>query len=650
MLALLALALTVHASRSDWIPDRPVDEGPGLGGGDDWDARLHSAQLGELAVRRGRVLHWDPYSGFGAPGAANPEGLMLHPAWVIGVGAGTWVTGLLALYWTSLMLLFGGCMALARRLALPAVVGVLGPLFLLVSWEWTARLVSGHLFIFGMATWPAAIACAHRALEGVGSRRTRLLWGAAAGALLGTALLGGSHYGMPMGLLLVCLVLWGAEGPRRPPVVLAALLCVPLLSRDGPEVGQRLLEAALLGVLVWGMTDRPRERVEAALGVALGMIASAGALTAIGLAAVSTQGRLAWGTAGSMEDLLEGPQLWDAAARLEAVVWLPEASSWALVGLGIVGLFVRRPVIGLVTLAGGAAAFTQGAAWKPWAFWSGLPGSGAVGAHGRWSWTLLLFAVIGIPALAAALAERGGDRPNVRRGAVAAVASAALSALWFHVDLPAKPLPTTADPTPLGPDDGGIRGIEIAGDSPLSRAVHHGVLRARREAFEYGRMYPPERADGRLVWGLADGCPAPAPPDVLVQPDVESWTVTGPPGFLVVLAQRAVSGWRCEGGEIVDGWAELAPECREEVSTVLSGAATRAPGDPLAVPPPEQQWLTIQLGESGRTRCSWTSPGWGAGLAAQGAAVLLIVLLLGAEIRSRRASAPAPPGETGGAG
>jgi hypothetical protein len=643
VLVLLAVLAVAHVQRTDWVPAGPTADDPELSPGDDWDARLHAAVLGELSVRRRRVLHWDPYAGFGSPAVANPEGYMLHPSWIAGTAWGnTWFSGLQALYWTALFILFGGSMALARRLDLPALAGLAAPLFLLDSWEWNARLSSGHLFILGAAMWPAAAACAHAGLDEERGRAARLLWGAGAGAFLGAALLGGSHYAMPMGLMIVLLVIWATGGPKGPVLALVVLLVLPMLGRGGPPVGRLVIEIGIVGVLLLGLRDRPRERFEVAAGTALGMVATVGAMLVIGLNAVSTQGRLAWANPASTGDLFVRPVLWEAPARLERIVSLPDPLSWALVGLGCLGLLLRRPAIGLAVIAAAAAAFTQGSPWKPWLFWAGIPGTSALGSVARWSWVLLIFSMLGLPALAAAITDRvAAEHPNKRRFAgAAALATTAAVVVWIHADLPSGSRPRAETP-PLSADAGAITKIVIDANHPIALALVEGTLRARREAFDYGWMLPPEAANGALVWGLGEGCPVPAAPSVSVQADIESWIIRAPSNHLVVLAQRAVPGWTCTGAEILDGWALLEPTCRVRVDLLLHGAATRAPDDLAGAPPPEQQWLTIRTGSTGVARCTWSSPGWRAGLALQGAA-LLCVLGLGVAAISRRATARAP--------
>ncbi|GEM_PF-1533451 len=645
LVAVVVIVAVAHVQRIDWLPAGLGGHEFGFSGGDDWDARLHAAAMGEVAIRRARLLHWDPFAGFGSPLLANPEGFLLHPAFAVGTAFGTWFTGLTALYWTSLLLLFGGSAALARRLELPAVTGIVPAMFFVGSWEWSARLASGHLFVLGAATWPGALACAHAAMDVDRGREGRLLLGAAAGLLLGSALLGGSHYAMPMGLLLVLLVVWAAGAPRGPVFALAALLWVPLLGHDGPSFARRVLEAAIGVALLLGLRDRPREKVETAAGTALGLLASTGMLVLTGVLAVSTQGRLDWGTAASTDDLLAEGLPWATSARLEAIAWLPDPLLWVLVLLGTVGLLARRPALGLVVAAGAAAAFTQGSEWKPWLFWTGLPGTAALGAHGRWSWVLLMFPMLGLPALAAMAAERAAaGHARVRTmSAAAAFAVAGAVAWWIHVPLTANPPPTPRGPAPLPTDAGTVRGVMVDGDHPMALSVVEGSLRARREAFDYGRMVPPAGAHGRLVWGLSNGCPVPAPPSVRVAADVEGWRVEGPAGYGLVIAQRAVPGWSCDGAEIVDGWLALSPECQERPGLVLHGAANRPPDHDLGDPPPEQQWLTLELADAGVARCTWRSPGFGAGLVAQGGAILVLLGVGGVAIRKRRSSAPAPP-------
>ncbi len=634
-----AVLATAHLDRRGWIPQGPGEAELGYSGGDDWDARMHTAMLGIAGARRGTLVHWDPYSAFGAPAIANPESFLLHPAWIVGTASGTWYSGLSALYLTSLGLLILGGVLLARRLGLPALVGLLAPLFVVVSMEWVARLGSGHLFVLGVGAWPVAIAAADAAMEPGRGRWSRMGLAALGGAVLGVGLLFGGHYILPMGVVLAFLVVWGSDQPPIRVAALAALLLVPLLGRGAHPIGRPILEAALVGVLLWGMARRPLDRVEAAVGVGVGTVAGAGAMLVVAARAFSQQGRLAWGAPASTKDLLEGTPFWaDQQPALEQIVHLPSLAWWVVVAVGVAGLLARKPAIGLVVLAGAAAALTQGSPWKPWRLWAGLPGTSALTEQARWSWVLLVMAVLGVPALAASLAERWVPERTPRRpAAVVGIVAAVAIALgwWVHAASPFELTRRHAPaPAPLASPPGEVHSVLHDKAHPLSLAPLEGTARVRRESFEYGEMTPPIQAIG---WRMVNRCPAPLDSSATVTASVEAWDVEAPDGSVVSLAQRSVPGWRCEGAEPIDGWEHADPACRwERPAHVLGG------DDDLGRPAPEQSWLTLRMGPEGRATCRWVSPGWERGVQLQVGALLLMVGFGVGAWRERRGAASSP--------
>ena len=76
---------------------------------------------------------------------------------------------------------------------------------------------------------------------------------------------------------------------------------------------------------------------------------------------------------------------------------------------------------------------------------------------------------------------------------------------------------------------------------------------------------PPVESGGRLHWTIRDGQPHAAPEDVDIGPSLDAWTVSGSPGDVVVLAQRATPGWRCEGAKLIDDKTLLDPARHEEL-------------------------------------------------------------------------------------
>ena len=121
---------------------------------------------------------------------------------------------------------------------------------------------------------------------------------------------------------------------------------------------------------------------------------------------------------------------------------------------------------------------------------------------------------------------------------------------------------------------------------------------------------PPVESGGRLHWTIRDGQPHAAPEDVDIDPSLDAWTVSGSPGDVVVLAQRATPGWRCEGAKLIDDKTLLDPARHEELFA--------------------WSWLTVELGGSGTGRCRWRPTSFVGGTILQSTGILMVLGLIGA--------------------
>jgi hypothetical protein len=626
LLLLAAVALTALTVSDAWIPPGPFAEEAGYAPGSDWDKRWQKALVGAAAQERGQPPWWDPFSRYGAPLYSEPESFLLHPVYFVASALGGIRAGLQALYGFHLLALFAGLAWLGRKLEVPFPLAMACGLALVVSPEWQQRLASGHLMVLGLTLWPAVFAAALSALDEAATPRTAARWGLAAGALMGLMVLAGSHYPLPYALLAWCLVVWAAAAPAWACGLLVVAFAAPIALQYALPSGFRwLFEAVTVVALVGGIWTGGRFRVQlaAAVGLAVGMLATVGAVLLPSLGRASDSRSFVLLTPPHVGDSLSLAELWQGApSGLDR--WLPGLSVPLLIAAALVLVLAALRWRAFATAAAVLllAGIATGLPLRPWLLLSAVPGVAAAIFQYRLQWALLVLVPVGAAALIVWLLRRFGDERAAWVGAT--LLGLALVVRFGGVDpwgigperLPDQRLPEQA---------GAASHVQLA-DGEYGHTIS-GVLDGGVRREQYAPHQPPE-----LVWTAgtaigavhADGEVLPLPDDVRVEGVLAVWTVEAPPGVRVALPQRDFPRWRCDGGTVDPDPKLFAAPLPDDPSWVRTGGDGR-------------WFVTVRVGDSGRAVCRWRPAGLGLGLLVQLVAAAAALALL----RRRRGVGPA---------
>lgn len=608
LVAVAALA-TWHAHDLGWIPPGPLADEPEMGPGSDWDWQYEILLVSDAYAARGETPEWDPFAQFGDPLQANPQAPFRHPAFSMGQAAGGFVTGLSWLYAWCVFSLFVGLGALAWTLGISPLAGLLTGLLVVASQEWVGRLTGGHLWILGISTWPGALAAAHAALDEGRSRRARWVLAALAGAIVGSCTPMGSHYGAPMGLLLVTFLIWAREQQPRLVLGLLAVLWLPVLVQQAPAGGRVIFELAAFSLFGYGLFARPasRQRWLVLAGVAVGVFLTAAPQGVESAWLLAPDGRLTPWSWTAQNSWIE-PLSWEALSNRGSMDgYLPLGSPWwwlaAFVGCAL--LAPRHPAMAALALGSVAIAWSSGRPLKPSLFLTAIPGTAAMAEHTRFQVVLLLLPALGYVEMLRALAER------VREGSGVIVATfgSVLVLAALHGSGPEgfeprePPVHTLADAAAWGQ-------VEAATNDAthyLSRQPALGRTHPVRGVQGHAVLLHPF-GGGPLVWTVEDGRFV---PDAALSVDIElnRVHVEGQPGAVAVVAQRDFEGWTCEGADLVGDYELLAPE---NDYPVWDGYDLQQDPSALGERPRRSEsgtrWLSMQLGEGGTADCVWKTP------------------------------------------
>ena len=534
LVLLSCLLIAVAAGLRLHIPAPPTGgaEPPAFGAGSDWDRQWAMTTIGANAARAGRRPDWDPFTGAGAPLAANPESMVLHPAFRLGalVGDGA---ALQALFAASVFIGSVGASFLLRILGGSPTLGPVLCAVWLISPELTTRTYAGHVMAWGIFTWPMAFAGLLHALDSArrGRRLGPGLGGAITGASMALASPGGAHYPTLLGTLALALTgtLDAVLGPQR----IRVLQALPAMG-----LGAASAAAAVAGRRTWEAFDLfpLSERSIPRTGDAIRI------------------DRPPWA------DLLDG-----GSFALEGALDLGGLAPYAAAGVGVLLLLRRRPALGLPAAGLGVAGFLAGSAWDPWSSLARWPPFSLLDYPGRLQWFFLIFGPIGLALGLESLLQR---LPLVRRWTGLLLLAVALGWVSLRFEPIDRRLPA-AQPTDRFPP-GEFRGIAEPG-SHLVSAVVQGRVDPDSDlplTFDHPALDGPA---GALVWGEAE---APR-----IHRDAAALVVQGSPNARILVLQRHLPGWSCEGASV-----EAAPWDRR------------------------LYWLAMTLGPSGQARCEWRSP------------------------------------------
>jgi len=598
---LVAIGLTAAIASRDFVPPGPTADDPGFGPGADWDVQWEMAAVADASVRQGQVPHWDPYSQFGVPLLANPESFVMHPAWIVG---SQWSTrcGLRALYGCQCLLFLLGMAWLGTRLKLPWWLSMAAGLALVCSPEWSDRIVAGHLMFLGVCAWPASLAAVLTALgEDVRTRPwSQVALGAVGGGALALANLGGGHYPTALGLAAVVVLTWAAGAGRRPMLVLAGLLAVPLLAPTAPTALRWVLVTAGYGVVIWGAvrSDQRGAQLRCVAGVALGVLAL-GAFRIVPEAVVmglSARPVVPGGGLPGVELLplhLPWTEPWHG---LESYLYYPWPGWLALLLLCLPALARVHGPLAFLTTSFLLLAWTSGRSMQPWELLVLLPGMSAVNYPMRLQWVLPMLAPLGgVAFVYLGIRRRGGARMAMVVGVLLAAVAGAGLCMALGTVYPPGP---QGDLVRYSAAGRAVGTVDNAPDDHLSLASAEGRIHPWfGTALAFGPLEQPPAAAGELAWIEGD-CDWPPSPGVEVEATLEGWELRAPAGTAVTVAQRDLPGWRCDGGSLTEGWCDDSPE----------GMQPARRGN---------RWLRVLVGDGGTARCRWHTPGLGIGVVLQ---------------------------------
>lgn len=635
---LVSLVIALALGRTDLLPPGPHTDYSEVGEGSDLDIQLEMAWV---AARYDGVPWWDPYPDFGQPLVANAEAFVGHPGFLLGKRGGDPQRGVRWMYSVQILVLMLGACWLAVGLGLPWWTGPPLMLPMLASAEWQERLGIGHLMVVGLTAVPAACAGWLAAVSLGGSRRFAAVGLAAlGGGAVGLGSLAGGHYPTAFTVFALLLASWSWVAGRWS-FALLAVLAVPFGLPAGLAVPSWPGEAAVLAVLaagLWFGRSRILDGATPLVGFAMGVLATAGWRLVPSFAVV----KLNW-RAASWRRIEVDPLPWSeffADGGDRSMEELLRLSPWGLLGL-LVGLALLaapwveraqaeqlprvvtplRPAAALACAVGACVLLGWGAGrpLNAWRVATLAPGMAAINYPIRLQWFLLM-----VPGFAwAALVGRGVWRAS-RERVPAWVGPALVSGwlVWACADrVQFSPYPE-ASPTGAA-RVGGVTGVLTDGsDQPLSRTSWEGWIRPGfATGIGFGYIASPEfdgsgLASGEQERGEGEGWGGPTGSEVAAAGVLDRWTVRGPPGEIVRVAQRDLLGWRCRGGELV---------------RFANDDALR-----IATPTRGNNWLRVRLGEEGEAVCRWRPPGLWVG------ALLQLLALVGLAAAVRRATRAAP--------
>ncbi len=606
---LAALVIAGVLGSRDFVPGGPAAEDPGFGPGADWDVQWEMAGVAEASRREGLVPHWDPFSQYGVPQLANPESFTFHPAWLLGSRWGTRL-GLSALYAFQSLVFLLGMAWLGRRLRVPWYLAMAAGLGLVLSTEWSDRIIGGHLMFLGVCVWPTALAATLAALSDDHGDRPwiQLLLGAVAGGALALANLGGGHYPTALGLTAVVALTWALAAPPRALLGLLAVLAIPLLAPTAPAAARFPLVAAGAALIAWGIgrSDRRGAQLRCLAGVATGVLAGGGfRIIPEGVVMAMSTRPLTPGSGNpEVEPMalhLPWTEPWHGLEGYLHYAW----PGWlALLLIGLLALARVHRGLAFVTAAFLLLAWTAGRPMQPWALVGLLPGMAAVNYPMRLQWMLPMLAPLG-GAVLLYREVRARIGPAWAHGLAAVICVVALVAT-------ARNLAHVYPPEPMGSDVAFAASAQVHGttpdprNDPLAAASAQGLINPHYgTALAFGPLLLPDACGDALGWVETACGQTPDLQSAQVDGSLAGWEIRAEAGTTVTVAQRDLAGWRCDGGELVEGWCDDSPD----------GPQPTGRG---------HRWLRVKVGETGVARCRWRTPGLGVGLALQLASLALL--------------------------
>jgi hypothetical protein len=597
----VALGLTFWAADVAWVPPGPQAEDPGYGQGSDWDRRWQWASVGRAAQQQRRIAWWDPFQNYGQPQFSEPENFLLHPAYMIGTVFGGAHGGFHALMLFCCFALFGGLGLLGQRLGIPPPLAMVTGLIAVCSPEWTLRLYSGHIMFLGICLWPAFLVVIDRALDReISSSRAVLGWAALGGVLLAVAGLTGGHYPLPFGLLLASVMIWTSASTALLNLLLLSTLLVALSITDAPPSARYGLDLLLGLTLFAGLWKGGRLRQQATVvcGIGLGLLAGGGAFFVSALKRGSELG-LGFGAGAAHEgNLIRVTDLFRPNARMEGLIHVPSPGWWVLAALGLLFLARRSPPLAVAGAAAWCVGWSLGKPLLPWEIIGLIPGMDAAGSIDRLQWIVLILPPMGLALGLTMGTERWLGKTGSWFVALLVVALG-FQALSPHYMLKQHRPPPPVEQLPSEP--GRVHRASTESSSIISSSMYSGVVLPNRGS---ELQLPPPEAAERAWWVLRDGRPTSETSGITVQGVLDRWTLEGPPGTVLRLAQRDLAGWRCSGAQILQGFGPQSPD-----------------------PALDWWWLTVQLNETGLAECEWRPPGLRVGLGLQFLALLCLLAI-----------------------
>jgi len=479
--------------------------------------------------------------------------------------------------------------------------------------------------ILGVCAWPAMLAALHKSTEDQDATpATRpLLWAALAGGLLGLAGLGGAHYPVAFGIFLALLMVWARHTPKGYHFALLALWALPLATWERGIALRPALEIASCLVLVAGAA-KAVHRKSAALslgGFALGLAASNGTLLTLGAHRAADVGRIGFDNLRSPDwsaqslSLLLQPEV----GELESFFHFPHPIIWLLLIGGLVALFRKAPALATVGVAFLLLAWTVGRPLRIWTPLALSPGMMAADSQMRMQWLVLLLGPLG------ALGGLSWATERLRSGPPRAVAQAALAGLVLFWGLQSyQPPALGAAAQELPQSLGQVSRVADPAGVYSASSLEGSIVPEYYSDPESVLFLRPEEAGDSIHWSSEEGHITSSNERVQVDAVLDRWTVAGPPNTRVVLAQKDLPGWDCEGGIIDPDLKAIAA-----IDALLGQREDRSPGA-------GNWWLSVRLGASGKAICRWRPPGLRLGVAVQITAGIALLGLLGWVLLQRK--------------